>query len=91
MSVTPLPLDPGAQARALLHHLLDSGDIIGRDEAGRAVIQLAADDWLLEQLMIFDAGAEDLEDGGDPEPEDDAELDGLPVLCFDWVPTKQLY
>jgi hypothetical protein len=54
MSVT-VPLDPGAQARALLHHLLESGDIIGQDAAGRTVIQLAADDWLLEQLMSFDS------------------------------------
>jgi hypothetical protein len=53
MSVAALPLDPGAQARVLLHHPLDSGDIIGRDEAGRAVIQLAADDWLLEQLLTL--------------------------------------
>ena len=39
-------------------HLLENGDIIGRDEAGRTVIQLAADDWLLEQLMALDAGSE---------------------------------
>ena len=31
MPVTALPLDPGAQARALLHHLLETGDIIGRE------------------------------------------------------------
>jgi hypothetical protein len=29
--------------------------------------------WLLEQLMTFEAGAEDLEDNGDGEPDDDAE------------------
>jgi hypothetical protein len=45
MPVTTLPLDPGAQARSLLHHLLETGDIIGRDAAGRTVIQIAASDW----------------------------------------------
>ena len=72
MSVTAMPLDPGAQARALLHHLLETGDIVGRDTAGRAVIQLAADDWLLERLLTFDAGTEDHEDGGDAEDDDPA-------------------
>jgi hypothetical protein len=91
MSVTALPLDSGDQARVLLHHLLESGDIIGRDEAGRAVIQLTADDWLLEQLMTFDAGAEDLEDGGDREPDDDRERDGPTVLCFDRVRARRIY
>ena len=34
-------------------------------------ITLAIDGWLFEQLMIFDAGAEELEEGGDAEPDDD--------------------
>ena len=85
MAVTPLPLDSGAQARALLHHLLEAGDIIGRDMTGRTVIQLAADDRLLDQLMTFDAGAEDLEDSGD------AEVDGPAVLSFDRVPARRVY
>ncbi|MDF2765672.1 MAG: hypothetical protein K0S81_2666 [Rhodospirillales bacterium] len=83
MPVTALPLDPGAQARALLHHLLEAGDIIGRDHTGRTVIQLAADDWLLDRLLTFDAGAEELEDGGD------AEDDGPAVLSFDRVPARR--
>jgi hypothetical protein len=29
MSVTALPLDVGAQARTLLHHVLENGDLIG--------------------------------------------------------------
>jgi hypothetical protein len=91
MSVAALPLDPGAQARALLHHRLDSGDIIGRDEAGRAVIQFAADDWLLEQLLTFDAAAEDLEESDDSEADDDAEPDSATVLCFDRAPARQIY
>jgi hypothetical protein len=86
MSVTALPLDPGAQARALLHHLLEAGDIIGRDAAGRSVIQLAADDWLLERLLTFDAGSEDFEDGDDTEPDD-----GPLVLSFDRAPARRVY
>jgi hypothetical protein len=85
MSVTRLPLDPGAQARALLRHFLEAGDIVGRDGNGRTVIQLATDDWLLERLMTFDTGAEDLEDG------DDAEDDGPVMLSFDRVPAKRVY
>ena len=82
---TALPLDAGAQARALLHHLLEAGDIIGRDAAGRTVIQVAADDWLLERLLTFDTAAEDLEDGGDAEPDD-----GPAVLSFDRAPARRV-
>jgi hypothetical protein len=85
MPVTALSLDPGAQARVLLHCLLETGDIIGRDTAGRTVIQLVANDWLLDQLMTFDAGSEDLEDGGDDED------DGPAVLSFDRVPARRVY
>jgi len=88
VSVSPLPLDPGPQARTLLRHLLEVGDVVGRDDAGCTVIQLAADDWLLEQLMTFDAGSEDLEDNGDGEPDDDAEPD-IPAMSPDRVPPKQ--
>ena len=49
------------------------------------MIQLAATDWLLDQLMTFDAGAEDLEDG------DDAEADGPAVLSFDRAPARRVY
>lgn len=47
------------------------------------MIQLAANDWLFDQLMTFDAGSEDLEDGSD------AEDDGRIVLPFDRVPAKR--
>jgi hypothetical protein len=70
MPVTALPLESGAQARTILHHLLEHGDVAGRDAAGRTVITLAVDDWLPERLMTFDADADDLEDGGDAEPDD---------------------
>jgi hypothetical protein len=68
-----------------LHHLLENGHIIGRDAAGRTVIQLAADDWLLDQLMTFDSGSEDFEDSSD------AEDDGPAVLSFDRVPARRVY
>lgn len=84
MPLAALPLDPGAQARVLLRRLLEAGDIIGRDTAGRTVIQLAASDWLFDQLMNFDAGSEDLEDGGDVED------DGPAVLSFDRVPARRV-
>jgi hypothetical protein len=37
---------------------------VGRDAAGRTIIQLAVDDRALERLMTFDADAADLEDWG---------------------------
>ena len=37
MSIVPLPLPAHAEARALLHHLLEHGDVVGRDAAGRTV------------------------------------------------------
>ena len=58
-------------------------DVVGRDAAGRTVIQLAADDWLLDQLLSFDSHSEDLEHGGDAEPDDDTEPDGPRMLRFD--------
>ena len=80
MAIVRLPLSPGAEARALLHHILEHGDIVGRDAAGRTIIQLAVDDWTLEQLMAFDAGAAELEGEGDDEPDADDEEDGPPVV-----------
>ena len=79
MAIVPLPLPPGAEARALVHHLLEHGDIVGRDTAGRTIIQLAVDDWALERLMTFDADSADLEDGRDDEPDADDEEHGPPV------------
>ena len=80
MAIVPLPLPPADEARALLNHLLEHGDIVGRDTAGRTIIQLAVDDWALERLLIFDADAADLEDGGDDEPDADDEEDGPPTV-----------
>ena len=44
MSIVPLPLPPEAEARALLDHVLEHGDALGRDTAGRTIIRLAVDD-----------------------------------------------
>jgi hypothetical protein len=60
MSIVPLPLSAHAEARALLHHLLEHGDLVGKDSAGRMVIQVAVDGHTLDTLMSFDA--DDLED-----------------------------
>jgi hypothetical protein len=80
MAVTSLlPLDPGSEARALLHHVLAHGDLVGTDRAGRIVIQLAVSLRILDKLLTFDAGSEELEDS-DSEP-DDAPV----VLSFDRV------
>jgi hypothetical protein len=73
MAVIPL-LRPSAEARALLHHILQHGDIMGNDIRGRTIIQLAVDERTLERLMTFDADAAELE--GDADDEED----GPPVL-----------
>ena len=88
MAIVPLPLAPGVEARVLLHHILEHGDIVGRDTVGRTIIQLALDDWTLEKLMMVDADAADLEDEGDCEPDDDAEEDGPPLALHEVVRPK---
>jgi hypothetical protein len=88
MSIVPLPLSAHAEARALLHHLLEHGDLVGKDSAGRTVIKLAVDDWVLEKLMAFDAEVAELEDQGDDEPDADAECDGPPVTLLESVGAK---
>jgi hypothetical protein len=51
--------------------------VLGEDEAGRLVIALAVDPHVFERLMAFDGGVEDFEEGGDREPDDEPEGDGL--------------
>jgi hypothetical protein len=80
MAIVPLPIPPGAEARALLHHLLEHGDIVGSDSTGRTIVQLAVDDWTLDKLASFDADVAELEDGSDSEPDADDEEDGSPVV-----------
>jgi len=80
MAIVPLSLPPGTEARALLHHLLEHGDIVGKDTWGRTIIQLAVDDWVLEKLLTTEAEAADLEDGRDAEPDADDEGDAPPSV-----------
>jgi hypothetical protein len=63
--VVSLSLDLGSEARAILHHLLENGDLAGRDAVGRTLITLAVDDRLLKRPLTFGAAVEDLEDGDD--------------------------
>jgi hypothetical protein len=49
MAIVPLPLPAGVEARTLLHHLLEHGDVVGRDTAGRTIIQLAVDNQAFEE------------------------------------------
>jgi hypothetical protein len=56
------------------HHGLGHGDIVGRDDVGGTIIQLAVDDRVLETLMTFDAEAAQLE------PDADDEEDGSPIV-----------
>ena len=83
MAILDLPLPPHIEARALLHHLLEHGDIVGEDATGRTIVQLALDHWALEKLMAFDAEVAELEDQGDDEPDVDDEVDGSP-FCPSW-------
>jgi hypothetical protein len=85
MAILPLPQSPGDEARALLHHFLEHGDIVGRDTAGRSIIQLTVDDWTLEKLATFDADGAELEDGADAEPDPDDEEDGFPLLLLEFA------
>ena len=68
MAIVSLPLPPGAEARLLLRRLLDEVNILGRDAAGRTIIQFAVDDWALDRLMAFDAGAPAAEEELVPTP-----------------------
>ena len=81
MAVVPLPLPPGAEARALLHHILEHADIVGTDAVGRTFILLAIDgrvlgraDDLRRRRGRTRAGARRREDG--------------PPLPLDLVPRK---
>jgi hypothetical protein len=78
--IVALPLDPGTEARVLLHHILEQGDVVGTDRAGRTIIQLAVDDWVFDRLLEFDGGGEDLEDSGDRELDDQREPDEQPAV-----------
>jgi hypothetical protein len=57
-----------SEADRLLQNILEGGDIIGRDAAGRFVIQVAVDRRDFELLMSFGAVDVESECGGDEEP-----------------------
>ena len=57
-----------SEADRLLQAILEAGDIVGKDAAGRMVIQLAVERADFERLMAFGADAAESEDGGDDEP-----------------------
>jgi hypothetical protein len=54
-------------AEQLLLQILESGDVVGQDGAGRTVLQLAVDRATLERLMAFGADAVEHEENGDDE------------------------
>jgi len=62
------------EAEQLLRQILEAGDIVGRDGAGRTVLQLAVDRATLDRLMAFGADAAEREDSGDDEPSYDEPL-----------------
>ena len=48
--------------------MLETGDVVGRDEHGRTVITVAVEDWMFDWLMTHGSEDEDLEP--DPIEED---------------------
>jgi hypothetical protein len=69
-----------SEAERLLQTILEAGDIVGRDPAGRMVIQLAVERRDFDRLMAFGADAVECEDGSDDEP-----YECLPMSpCWFW-------
>ena len=57
---------PEADARSILKHAVECGDLVGHDEDGQAVLVLRLPPAALDQLAAFDVD-------GDPDVEDDTE------------------
>jgi hypothetical protein len=57
-----------ARAEQLLRQILQSGDVVGQDGAGRTVVRLAVDRATLDRLIVFGADAAECEDHVDDEP-----------------------
>ena len=53
--------------RAILANVLATGDVLGRDQAGRIVLAVAVEAWLFDELAAFGTELENLE----PEPDED--------------------
>jgi hypothetical protein len=91
------------EAGRLLQAILEGGDLVGRDDAGRMVVLLAIEPCDFDRLMAFGADAAESEDGGDDEPyacrpmspcwfwEGDATFLGRPTdQVLELLPSKQL-
>jgi hypothetical protein len=64
-----IDIEAPAVTRAILSGLLEHGDVVGHDQAGRVVITLAVEPWLFDKLLTFDAATEELK------PDTDLEMD----------------
>jgi hypothetical protein len=60
MNTAPI-VDLTAMTHVALGRILETGDVIGRDESGRTVIAVAVEDWMCDWLMAHGADTEDLE------------------------------
>jgi hypothetical protein len=69
-----------APSSALLHHILEHGDVVGGGAAGWTIVLLPVDDSALEKLIPSDADAAEVEHGGDSETDADDDEDGAPVV-----------
>jgi hypothetical protein len=57
-----------SESDRLLHNLLEGGDFVGHDDAGRVVMVLAIEPRDFDRLMAFGADDVEAEEGGDDEP-----------------------
>jgi hypothetical protein len=73
-----------SEADLLLQKILEAGDVVGRDAAGRTVIQFAVDREDLLRLMAFGADAAESE-AGDDEPDD------VPPVSACWLDAGPLW
>ena len=56
------------ESERLLHNIIEGGDFVGRDDAGRMVIVLAIEPRDFDKLLTFGAVEVESECGGDDEP-----------------------
>ena len=56
-------IEAPALTSAVLRAIIDSGDVIGHDESGRAILALAVEPWMIDHLAALGADNEDFEDG----------------------------
>ena len=59
--------------RGVLGRVLATGDVLGRDDAGRVVLAVAVEPWLFDELAAFGADLDELEPEPDDEDDDPAE------------------